>query len=281
MQEEADAREEARHAEVKAEAQREGRAREDAVDGEAPHLARRELRAARKARRRREVQLLLPEAHRADEPADEARVLAVAPEGQHGLAVHQAEIRAARLHGHLRDEVEELVVPGGCRTLEPRGIARRIAYRLHDIVSLVPVLQQFGNELGRMLHVAVHRDDDIAVRVVEAAGQRELVAVIACEQHRLDACVFTLELREDGAALVARSVVDKDDFPVKVKTCHRLADGFVEMMQIVLLVVDGYDDGQSLFLHGYLDFPSILLCSFCVFIPHRRDWRCGGAARWP
>ena len=107
-----------------------------------------------------------------------------------------------------------------------------------------------------MLHVAVHRDDDIAVRMVEAAGQRELVAVVAREQHRLDARILALEPCEDGAALVARAIVDKDDLPVEVKTGHRLADGFVKVLQIILFVVDGYDDGQSLFLHEQ-GFPSL------------------------
>ena len=245
-----DTRDEAGHPEVKAEAQRERRARKDTVDGKTPHLARREFRNTGKARRGREMQLLLTEAHRADEPADEARVLAVAAKRQHGLAVHQAEVGAARLHRHLGDEVEEFIVAGRSRALEPRGVFRRVTDGLHDLIAVTPILEQCRDELGRMLHVTVHRDDDIAIRMVEAAGQRELMAVVAREQHRLDAAVLTFEAVQDFAAPVARAVVDKDNLPVKVLPRHGFPDGFVKMLQIILFVVDWHNDGQSLFLHA-------------------------------
>ena len=94
-----------------------------------------------------------------------------------------------------------------------------------------------------MLHIPVHRDDDVAIRMVESAGQRELMAVIARQKHRLHMAVFALQTVQNFAALVARTIIDKDDFPVEIKTGHGLFDGFVKMLQIVLFVINRYDDG--------------------------------------
>ena len=49
-------------------------------------------------------------AHRADNAANEPRMLAVTAQCKYSLAVHQAEIRAALLNLHIRERIEKAVV---------------------------------------------------------------------------------------------------------------------------------------------------------------------------
>ena len=53
-----------------------------------------------------------------------------------------------------------------------------------------------------MLHVAVHRDDRISVRMIDAAGQRELMSIVACEKNRANMCILRPQRAQNLTAAV-------------------------------------------------------------------------------
>ena len=65
-----------------------------------------------------------------------------------------------------------------------------------DIVALIDLLQQRGNVLGRMLQVAIHGDDDVALGFVEAGRKRRGLPEIAPQPDNLEVAVGLHQVRQ-------------------------------------------------------------------------------------
>ena len=169
-------------------------------------------------------------------------MLAVAAQREHRLAVHQAEIRSALLNLHIRQQVQETVVVGRGHALKGGDALRRQAHGLHDVKALLPLCEELRQELGRMLHISVHRDDRIAVRMIDAAGQRKLMPVVAREKNRSDAGIPLAKRAQDLTAAVGGTVVDEEQLIVIGQTPHHLLHRRRKMRDVLLLVVDRNDD---------------------------------------
>ena len=99
-----------------------------------------------------------------------------------------------------------------------------------------------------MLHIAVHRDDGIAIGTVQPARQSNLVPVVAREEHGLYMRVALLQSLQHRAAVIGRAVIDEDELPGITVTQfrHDVSHGFIEMRDIVLLIEYRHDDGYRL-----------------------------------
>jgi hypothetical protein len=109
-----------------------------------------------------------------------------------------------------------------------------------------------------MLHVAVHRDHGVTVRMVDAAGQRDLVPRIARKEDRLHVSIRRAEFQEDFPAAVAGAVVHKEKLVIIWERCHYAGDAVRKMRDVPLLVVNGNNNGNS--FHDAVCASSPLLC---------------------
>ena len=62
---------------------------------------------------------------------------------------------------------------------------RRVTPTAGDVIAFINLLEQGGNVFRIVLQVAIHRDDDGAVRFVEAGGEGRSLAEIAAEADHL------------------------------------------------------------------------------------------------
>ncbi len=97
-----------------------------------------------------------------------------------------------------------------------------------------------------MLHVAIHRDDGITLGMVDAAGQRGLMSVVARKPECTDMRVGRHGLSQDLAAFLSRTVIDKKNFIVIRQPRHRFVDSRHEMRDVLRLIVDRHDDRDGL-----------------------------------
>ncbi|MEI9897779.1 MAG: hypothetical protein WDN28_28960 [Chthoniobacter sp.] len=68
-----------------------------------------------------------------------------------------------------------------------------------------------GDVAGIVLQVAIHRNDHIAAREVEAGHHRRRLAVITAEVHHFDGRIFRGEAVEHARAGVVAAVIDEDE----------------------------------------------------------------------
>jgi hypothetical protein len=69
--------------------------------------------------------------------------------------------------------------------------------------------------LGRVLEVAVHDHVPIGTGVVDAGGERVVLAEVAAELHAADAPVLAPELLDQRPGVVGAAVVDEHDREVR------------------------------------------------------------------
>ena len=182
-----------------------------AVEGEAEHAADRELRLAGRAGGAVVLDDVAPEADPGAHPAQEPRALAQAQERVERGAVEEAEVAGVGLEVDLREPAHERVEPARGRELEARLALALAPLGDDDVRALAPARDQVGDELGRILEIAVDHHHRVAARVVEPGGQRQLVAEGPRQVQDADAGIALGELVEDRGGGVRRAVVDDHD----------------------------------------------------------------------
>jgi hypothetical protein len=116
--------------------------------------------------------------------------------------------------------------------------------RVHDIGAVAPARDHVRDQLGRVLEVGVDHHHGVAARVLEAGGDRGLVAEVARERDHLDPLVGRGELGEQPAGPVLGAVVGDHQLPVPHPLqCRR--DPVVERADVALLVPHRGDDAQE------------------------------------
>ena len=171
------------------ELEREVRERGHAVEREAQHAPDRELRLAGAAGGAVVLDDVAPEADPRAHPAQEARALAHAQQRVERRAVEEAEVAGVGLELDLGEPAHERVEPARGGELEARLALALAALGDHDVGALAPALDQLGDQLRRVLEVAVDHHHRVPARVVEAGGERHLVAERAREVEHADARV--------------------------------------------------------------------------------------------
>jgi hypothetical protein len=101
-----------------------------------------------------------------------------------------------------------------------------------------------GDDLGRILKVGVDQDNGVTFGVVEAGGNRDLVAEIARQADNAGVFARVLDVLEQGRCRVLASVVHIDDLERHSHAGQNGHETFVRMGDDFLLVIAGYDHGQ-------------------------------------
>ena len=115
---------------------------------------------------------------------------------------------------------------------------------------------QFGDFVGRILQVGVHRNDDLAFRSRESAVEGRGLAVVARETDAPDGRILRLEPFDLLPRAVRRTVVDQNKLVRKPVFAHHAVDPCRQFGQGLRLVVERHDDRYIQFIHPYWLVPS-------------------------
>jgi hypothetical protein len=119
-----------------------------------------------------------------------------------------------------------------------------------DVVAAVlPVTDQRLDQRGRMLAVAVHEQHGAAPRVIEAGGERRLLAKIARQRDDLHVKRIGRQAARNRERIVAAAVVDVDDFDQKPALLREHARGVAQLLvqacEAAGLIVERNDNRQA------------------------------------
>jgi hypothetical protein len=228
-------------AEIECQPQRPGREAEEPVGREADHPRQRVLRAAGEPGGCRVFHGDLAEAEPCEHPAHEAVALRHRAKRLDDAAVREAEVARCRRNVDARELAQQAVVDAGRVPLEP-ALRPLGHHAVDDVVPLPPPSSELGEKLRRMLEVAVHDDDGITVREIDARGDRELMPEVSRELDHLEARVAAVQLEHERIAQVGAAVVDEQHLGFAVEQREDVFEPAVELLQRLLLVVDRHDD---------------------------------------
>ena len=158
----------------------------DAVEGEAEHLAEGELGFASAADGALIGDGALGEADPAYQAADVATFFADLAEGVDDGAVEQAEVAGVERERGVGEIGEEAVEEFGGGEFEGGFSLAGLADAVHDFEAFFPLANHVGDELGGVLEVGVDDDRRVALGVIEAGGDGDLVAEVAGEAKDAD-----------------------------------------------------------------------------------------------
>ena len=116
----------------------------------------------------------------------------------------------------------------------------------HYLCALLPRRYQLRYQGGRILEVAVHDDDRLALGDRKPGADGLLVAPVArqvSDHHGRG--VGLVKPGEEAQGLVFASIVDVDDLPGFREAGHDLVDVGVQPLQQEFLVIDRNDDGDD------------------------------------
>jgi len=125
----------------------------------------------------------------------------------------------------------------------PEIVDAILAPSADDIVAGGDFFQEHRNVGGIVLQVAIHSDDVFPAGVVESGGESGGLAEVAAQFDDRDAAVNRRDLPQHGEGVIARSVVDQNDFEALPVRLHNRLQAVVEVGDVLLLVVQRDDNG--------------------------------------
>ena len=99
---------------------------------------------------------------------------------------HQPEVAGVHRNVDRRHAADEAIEQRRRRALEPGLAVARAALGVDDVEALAVFFVERRDQLGRILQVGVHDHDGRAAAHVDAGGNRDLMAEVSAEVHRLD-----------------------------------------------------------------------------------------------
>ena len=219
------------------------RERRDRVQREAEHPRERVLGLAGVARVAvvGHGRLRVADPHR--HPAQEAVALAHRQQGVERAAVQQAEVAGVVLELDLGELVEQPVEPARGAQLEARLAVALLADGVDDVAPGPPVVEHRRDHLGRVLEIGVEHHDGVAAGVVEAGGERRLVAEVPRQVDDAHPRVVRGQRLELHRGAVGGPVVDEDE--LEGQRVQGRAHARVELLDRGVLVVDGRHDADQ------------------------------------
>ena len=223
--------------------ERHQRERERGVGREPGHACHGVLRLSAEPRRLDVGQDDRPESDPGDHPAQEAMILAHLAQRLEDRPGHQPII--GRAGGDLRvaDDAQEPVEGRRGPALEARERGGDPLGE-HDVEARPVQCHHVGNQLGRMLPIAVERDHRIAVGSIETGREGRLVAEVAAQLQDRHVGVARGQLRQLVGGVVDGAIVHVADPDVVLASQRRdrIHQPPVERGHHLLLVVERNDD---------------------------------------
>lgn len=103
---------------------------------------------------------------------------------------------------------------------------------------------EFGDQLRRILQVGINNYHGIAMGMVEAGGEGNVLAEIARQAQYLDGRIARPVGHQPGHGVIAAAVVDADDIVAAAQIVEHRLDTLEEEVDAVGLVEHGNDHGD-------------------------------------
>ena len=128
------------------------------------------------------------------------------------------------------------------------GVVAFLLIARHEVVAVLRNhAVQFGNLVGRVLQVGVHRNHHAALRRAETAEQGGRLAIVAAELDAMHAGVLLCQSLDDLPRSIGAAVVHKNDFVGKAVRLHHAHNPIVKFRQALGLVVERHDHRNVVF----------------------------------
>src|SRR6185369_8292091 len=152
--------------------------------------------------------------------------------------------------GVLRDvnpthSLDDLVEQRGSGLLDPAFALSTRAYRVGDVVPLGPYLEQLRDKLRRILQVCVDDHDDVALTVVEASGESNLLSEVAGQVNDRNASIDCAQLVHDSQRTVPAAIVYEDDLVRIAERPQNRNAPAIELVENLFFVVGRHDNGDA------------------------------------
>ena len=152
--------------------------------------------------------------------------------------------RAARVvDRHAGDEGDHAVGEDRGHPPQDEAVLAALAPAGHDVVAALQLGDHRRDVRGIVLQVAVHRDHDLATRLIEAGRKGCRLPIIAGEAHDPQVRVALAKLEGHPVRAIGRAVVNQDQLPRDVHRRGRRKDLLVQDGEALGLVVDRHHDG--------------------------------------
>ena len=89
-----------------------------------------------------------------------------------------------------------------------------------DVVALFELVEEVGDLLRIVLQIAIHRQDELALRMIEARGQRRGLSEIAPQLDYQHAAVYRGNLFQQLVGAITRSIVHQHQFKAVAHLFH-------------------------------------------------------------
>src|ERR1044071_7831072 len=161
-------------------------------------------------------------------------------------SIHHAEITCIERYIYVRYMAQQHIENSVAGSFEPAFLST-LSDCINNVVSFAPLGDKLRERLRRILQVGIHHCDRAPTRIIEASGDRHLMAEIAREFDDHYTLVGPANLVQAFNALVRASVIDKDNFKIQFKLIEHCDQSFVQGWDILGLIVNWNNHGDLRF----------------------------------
>ena len=184
----------------------------------------------------------LLEADQRHQPAQEAVFLAQRDHVVDHTPAHQPEVPGVGGDLDVGDALDDAVADRRDDPLGQRLPRARAALGVDDLIPLAPAGDHVGDQLRRVLQVAVDHHYRVARGRLHARQRRGGLAEAAREAQHLHARVGRAQLEDALLGAVGRRVDGEDQLPVGAHAGEHRRQALVDAPDVAFLVVCGDDD---------------------------------------
>ena len=163
-------------------------------------------------------------------------------------AVQQTEVTRVLLNRHTRHALQQGVIPLRGLAFEP-CLLTRATLGIHIVIPFFPPLEHLRYRRDRMLHVGIHDDDRVTLRIVETRHHRRLFAVVTRQVDiRPVLRIGVIQRQHLIQRTVGTAVIDEQKLPrIGRVVLQHLLHACLQVVKTGLFVVGGQQNGDCLF----------------------------------
>src|SRR5262249_21528069 len=117
-----------------------------------------------------------------------------------------------------------------------------------------------------VLKIAIHRDNNLAARIIEPRGKRHSLPIVPFQPYCDDPRIIVSQSSQDASSGISTVIVDKYEFGWLVSPGHYRAQALVQLLNAVFFIVQRYYDrklwpGWFFIKHRLISAPCTRLAS--------------------
>jgi hypothetical protein len=161
---------------------------------------------------------------------------------------HQTEVACIDGDRNIGQTANDAIKRAGRQQLERAFALARTAHRVDDVIAFAPTFQERGDQLGGILQIAVHEDNRVTARGIDARRRGDLMPEVTREIHHDDFVMRQCQVAKLQQRCVARAVVHQDELVARRagQLVHNAADAADQLIDVALFIKERNDDRDQL-----------------------------------